>query len=54
MKTRTIVILLIIMISCVISGCATTIRHGIADNETVTGSDWSAKDLKEVQKSLPL
>lgn len=48
MKTRTIGILLIIMISCMIFGCATTIRHGIADNETVTGSDWSAKDLKEV------
>jgi len=36
------------MISCMIFGCATTIRHGIADNETVTGSDWSANDLKEV------
>jgi len=48
MKTRTFEILLIIMISCMFSGCATTIQHGITDDETVTGSDWSAKDLKDV------
>ncbi len=48
MKTRPIGILLMIIMSFMISGCAATIQHGIGDNETVTGSDWSAKDLKEV------
>ena len=48
MKIKTIDILLLVIISCLIFGCGTTIQQGIADNETVTGSDWSAKDLKEV------
>jgi uncharacterized protein (TIGR02722 family) len=48
MIVRTIEVMLLVIISCIILGCATTIRHGITDNETVTGSDWSAKDLKEV------
>ncbi|PKN18548.1 MAG: penicillin-binding protein activator LpoB [Deltaproteobacteria bacterium HGW-Deltaproteobacteria-6] len=48
MKTRMIGMLLIVITSFMISGCATTIQHGIADKETVTGSDWSARDLKEV------
>ena len=48
MKIKTVGILLLVMISCLIFGCGTTIQQGITDNETVTGSDWSAKDLKEV------
>ncbi len=48
MKVKTIVILLFIMTGCMICSCATTVRHGIQNDETVTGSDWSAKDLKEV------
>jgi uncharacterized protein (TIGR02722 family) len=48
MKIKAVDILLLVMISCLILGCGTTIQQGITDNETVTGSDWSAKDLKEV------
>ena len=29
-------------------GCGTTIRSSVSDDETVTGSDWSVRDLKEV------
>lgn len=31
-----------------VAGCAPTVKYEIKDEETVTGSDWSAKDLKEV------
>ncbi len=47
MKTRLNLFLLIIIIS-LLSGCAPTIKYEIKDEETVTGSDWSAKDLKDV------
>jgi penicillin-binding protein activator len=47
MKTRFSVFLLIIIIGLV-AGCAPTIKYEIKDEETVTGSDWSAKDLKDV------
>ena len=33
-------------------GCATTIKQNITDDETITGSDWSAKDLKEVSEYM--
>ncbi|PKN72271.1 MAG: penicillin-binding protein activator LpoB [Deltaproteobacteria bacterium HGW-Deltaproteobacteria-10] len=47
MKTKLNLLLLIIIIS-LLSGCAPTIKYEIKDEETVTGSDWSAKDLKDV------
>ncbi|MGV8058353.1 MAG: penicillin-binding protein activator LpoB [Smithellaceae bacterium] len=47
MKIRFSLFLLIILISFV-AGCGPTIRYEIKDEETVTGSDWSAKDLKDV------
>ena len=47
MKTRFSLFLLIIIINLV-AGCGPTIRYEIKDEETVTGSDWSAKDLKDV------
>jgi uncharacterized protein (TIGR02722 family) len=47
MKTKLNLLLLIIIFS-LLSGCAPTIKYEIKDEETVTGSDWSAKDLKEV------
>lgn len=47
MKTRLNLLLLIIIFS-LLSGCAPTIKYEIKDEETVTGSDWSAKDLKDV------
>ena len=47
MKTRFSLFFLIIII-CLVAGCAPTIKYEIKDVETVTGSDWSAKDLKDV------
>jgi penicillin-binding protein activator len=47
MKTRFSLFLLIIIIT-LLAGCGPTIRYEIKDEETVTGSDWSAKDLKDV------
>ena len=47
MKTKFSLFLLIIIIT-LIAGCAPTIKYEIKDEETVTGSDWSAKDLKDV------
>ena len=51
MKTRFNLVLLIIIIS-LLTACGTTIRHEIRDEETVTGSDWSAKDLKDVREYM--
>ena len=39
------VMLFLILVCC---GCGPSIQHSITDEETVTGSDWSAKDLKDV------
>jgi len=36
----------ILAIFCCV-GCGASIRSSISDDETVTGSDWSARDLKE-------
>ena len=47
MKTRLSLVLLVVIIS-LMTGCGATISHEIRDEETVTGSDWSAKDLKDV------
>jgi penicillin-binding protein activator len=47
MKIRYSVFFLIILIG-LISGCAPSVKYEIKDEETVTGSDWSAKDLKDV------
>jgi hypothetical protein len=47
MKTGFRLFLLIILISFA-AGCAPAIKYEIKDEETVTGSDWSAKDLKDV------
>ncbi len=35
-----------------LAGCAATIKTSIPDSETVTGSDWSAKDLKDVSEYM--
>jgi len=51
MKTRFGLFLLIVAIGLV-AGCGPTIRHEIKDEETVTGSDWSARDLKAVSESM--
>ena len=51
MKTRFSLVLLIIIIS-LLAGCGPTIRYEIKDEETVTGSDWSAKDLKDVSEYM--
>ena len=45
LKVLSPVLLFLILVCC---GCGPSIRHSIADEETVTGSDWSAKDLKDV------
>jgi len=47
MKTRSGLFLLIIIV-IVAAGCGPTVRHEIKDEETIIGSDWSAKDLKDV------
>jgi len=47
MKSRLNLVLLVVIIS-LLAGCGPTIRYEIKDEETVTGSDWSAKDLKDV------
>lgn len=47
MKTKISLLLLIIFITF-LSACGPTIQYNIKDEETVTGSDWSAKDLKDV------
>jgi len=47
MKARLNLVLLVLIIS-LLAGCGPTISHEIRDEETVTGSDWSAKDLKDV------
>jgi uncharacterized protein (TIGR02722 family) len=51
MKTRFNLVLLVIIIS-LLAGCGPTIRYEIKDEETVTGSDWSAKDLKDVSEYM--
>jgi len=47
MKTKITLMLLTIFIAS-LSACGPTIKYEIKDTETVTGSDWSAKDLKDV------
>ncbi len=47
MKTRSGLLLLIIIV-ILAAGCGPTVRHEIKDEETIIGSDWSAKDLKDV------
>ncbi len=47
MKTRSHLFLLIIIV-ILAAGCGPTVRHEIKDEETIIGSDWSAKDLKDV------
>jgi penicillin-binding protein activator len=51
MKTK-INLLLLILLIVLLSACAPTIRYEIKDEETVTGSDWSAKDLKDVSEYM--
>jgi penicillin-binding protein activator len=47
MKSK-IMLLLCALFITFLSACGPTIKYEIKDEETVTGSDWSAKDLKEV------
>lgn len=47
MKSKINLLLLVVLIAF-LSACAPTIQYDIKDEETVTGSDWSAKDLKDV------
>jgi penicillin-binding protein activator len=51
MKTGLNLVLLVIIVS-VLAACGPTIRYEIKDEETVTGSDWSAKDLKDVSEYM--
>ncbi len=44
--------LAIILAVLSLCNCATTIQSNIPDSETVTGSDWSAKDLKDVSEFM--
>lgn len=48
MKFRHVVFFIFIAAVLVCSGCGPSIKSSISDDETVTGSDWSARDLKEV------
>ncbi|MEN6487783.1 MAG: penicillin-binding protein activator LpoB [Smithella sp.] len=45
-------LLLLTVLIAFLSACAPTIRYEIKDEETVTGSDWSAKDLKDVSEYM--
>jgi uncharacterized protein (TIGR02722 family) len=45
-------LLAIILAVAPLCNCATTIQSNIPDSETVTGSDWSAKDLKDVSEFM--
>lgn len=45
-------LLAIILAVVPLCNCATTIQSNIPDSETVTGSDWSAKDLKDVTEYM--
>lgn len=47
MKSKIILLLLTVFVAF-LSACGPTIRYEIKDEETITGSDWSAKDLKDV------
>ncbi|MBM4271582.1 MAG: penicillin-binding protein activator LpoB [Deltaproteobacteria bacterium] len=44
--------LFLIIVIFICFGCAPSIKYSIADDETVTGSDWSARDLKEVSEYM--
>lgn len=48
MKFRHVVFFFSISVILVCIGCGPSIKSAISDDETVTGSDWSARDLKEV------
>jgi penicillin-binding protein activator len=48
MKSRQVVLFLFTMVLFCCIGCGAAVRSSISDDETVTGSDWSARDLKEV------
>jgi len=51
MNIRLILFLFVVCLSSVI-GCTTSIKQDIIDEETVTGSDWSARDLKLVAEHM--
>jgi len=51
MKSKINLLLLTVLIAF-LSACAPTIRYELKDEETVTGSDWSAKDLKDVSEYM--
>lgn len=52
LMTGRIWLLAILLMVIPLCNCATTIQSNIPDSETVTGSDWSAKDLKDVSEYM--
>jgi hypothetical protein len=52
MKAGFKLVVLSVLIISLLTACGTTIKHEIRDEETVTGSDWSAKDLKDVSEYM--
>ncbi len=51
MASKNCLLLLVVLIAF-LSACAPKITYEIKDEETVTGSDWSAKDLKDVSEYM--
>lgn len=52
MKTRLGLLFLLTVITGFAAGCAPSIQYEIKDEQTITGSDWSAKDLKDVSEYM--
>ncbi|HOJ52286.1 MAG TPA: penicillin-binding protein activator LpoB [Syntrophales bacterium] len=52
MKNSKLILLFILLVILIFGGCATTIQQNIADEETITGADWSAKDVKDVSEYM--
>jgi penicillin-binding protein activator len=49
---RQISLCVLVIVPLFFAGCAASVKSSISDNETVTGSDWSAKDLKDVSEHM--
>jgi penicillin-binding protein activator len=48
MLIRRLQVLFLLSAAFLLCSCGTTVKHVISDEDTVTGSDWSAMDLKNV------
>lgn len=52
MKARISFLLFCFISGYIMTGCGSSIKQDITDEETMTGSDWSANDLKEVSDAM--